>query len=82
MRQRLQQQEQQRLRVLRREKTAAWQSRLQAIAALMPEHAWLTQLEYRQNTLWLSGLTLNLKGLSALEKALGRLPGLRPPQGG
>ena len=82
MRQRLQQQEQRRLRALRREKTAAWQSRLQAIAALMPEHAWLTQLEYRQNTLWLSGLTLNLKGLSALEKALGRLPGLRPPRAG
>lgn len=51
MRQRLQQQEQRRLRALRREKTAAWQSRLQAIAALMPEHAPLTQLEYRQNTL-------------------------------
>ena len=82
MRQRLQQQEQRRLRALRREKTAAWQSRLQAIAALMPEHAWLTQLEYRQNTLVLSGLTLHLKGLAELEKALGSVAGLRPPKAG
>ena len=66
----------------RREKTAAWQSRLQAIAALMPEHAWLTQLEYRQNTLVLSGLTLHLKGLAELEKALGSVAGLRPPKAG
>ena len=82
MRQRLQQQEQRRLRALRREKTAAWQSRLQAIAALMPEHAWLTQLEYRQNTLVLSGLTLHLKGLAELEKALGSVADLRPPKAG
>lgn len=82
MRQRLQQQEQRRLRALRREKTAAWQPRLQTIAALMPDHAWLTQLEYRQNTLWLSGLTLHLKGLAELEKALGSVDGLRPPKAG
>ncbi len=82
MRQRLQQQEQRRLRALRREKTAAWQSRLQAIAALMPEHAWLTQLEYRQNTLVLSGLTLHLNGLAELEKAPGSVAGLRPPKAG
>lgn len=82
MRARLQQQEQRRLRALRREKTAAWQPKLQAIASRMPEHAWLTLLEYRQNTLLLSGLTLHLKGLAELEKALGSVAGLRPPKAG
>jgi pilus assembly protein HofN len=82
MRQRLQQQEQRRLRQLRREKTAAWQPRLQALAARLPEQVWLTQLEYRQNTLMLSGLTLNLKGIAALEKMLGNITGFRPPKAG
>jgi len=82
MRARLQQQEQRRLRALRREKTAAWQPTLQAIASRMPEHAWLTLLEYRQNTLLLSGLTLHLKGLAEIEKALGSVAGLRPPRAG
>lgn len=82
MRQRLQQQEQRRLRYLRRERTAARQPTLQAIASRMPEHARLTLLEYRQNTLVLSGLTLHLKGLAELEKALGSVAGLRPPKAG
>ncbi len=82
MRARLQQQEQRRLRALRREKTAAWQPTLQAIASRMPEHAWLTLLEYRQNTLLLSGLTLHLKGLAEIEKALGSVAGFRPPMAG
>lgn len=82
MRQRLQQQEQQRLRYLRLQNTAAWQSRLQAIASSLPEQAWLTHLQYRQNTLMLRGLTLNLKGLAELEKALGNIAGLRPPKAG
>lgn len=82
IRQLLQQQEQQRLRYRRLQKSAAWQSRLQAIASRMPEQAWLTHLHYRQNTLMLRGLTLNLKGLAELEKALGNIAGLRPPRAG
>lgn len=82
MRQQLQHREQQRLRRLRREKTAAWQPRLQEIAARMPEDAWLTHLEYRQNALSLSGLTLNLKGLAALEKALANISGFLPAKAG
>jgi pilus assembly protein HofN len=72
MRQR-QQQEQRRACALRA--TAAWQPTLQAIASRMPEQAWLTRLEYRQNTLILSGLALHLKGLAELEKALGSVAG-------
>ena len=82
MRQQLQHREQQRLRRLRREKTAAWQPRLQEIAARMPEDAWLPHLEYRQNALSLSGLTLNLKGLAALEKALANISGFLPAKAG
>lgn len=82
MRQSLQQQEQRRLRLQRRDKTAAWQTRLQGIAALIPAQAWLTHLEYRQDTLLLSGLTLNLKEVAALEKALRKISGFRPPRTG
>lgn len=82
MRQQLEQQEHRRLRQLRRERTAAWQPGLREIAARMPEQAWLTHLEYRQNTLLMSGLTLNLKGLAALEKELGKLSGFRPAKAG
>ncbi|VUS95609.1 PilN domain-containing protein [Klebsiella spallanzanii] len=82
MRQQLQQQEQRRQRQLRREKTAAWQPRLQEIAARLPEQAWLTHLEYRQNALLLSGLTFNLKGLVVLEKALESIHGFHPAKAG
>ena len=70
MRQRLQQQEQRRLRYLRRERTAAWQPTLQAIASRMPEHAWLTLLEYRQNTLVLPQVQAQWRKLLPLRSAL------------
>lgn len=78
----LQQHEKQRLRHQQRELTRAWQPRLRRIASLMPEQAWLTRLEYQQNTLTLSGLTLRLNALSALEAALTTVDGFRPAKTG
>lgn len=82
MRQQLQQYERRRQSRRQREKTAAWQPGLRMIAARLPAQAWLTHLEYRQNTLSLRGLTLNLKGVAALEKALENITGFRPAQAG
>jgi pilus assembly protein HofN len=58
--------------------TEAWQSRLWAIAAQLPEQAWLTRLEYQRDTLMLSGLALNLKAVAGLEKALSAVAGFKP----
>ena len=82
MRQRLQQHERLRQRQQRREITAAWQPRLLEVAARLPEQAWLTSLEYRQNALTLGGLTLNLKALTTLEKALEGISGFHPAKAG
>ncbi|HCR58057.1 MAG TPA: pilus assembly protein PilN [Raoultella sp.] len=82
MQEQLQQHEKQRLRHQQRELTRAWQPRLRRIASLMPEQAWLTRLEYQQNTLTLSGLTLRLNALSALETALKTVDGFRPAKTG
>lgn len=82
MQQQLQQYERLRQSRRRREKTAAWQPGLRMIAARLPAQAWLTHLEYRQNALLLRGLTLNIKGLAALDKALENITGFRPAQAG
>ncbi|TCQ73482.1 fimbrial assembly protein PilN [Raoultella ornithinolytica] len=82
MQEQLQQHEKQRLRRQQRELTRAWQPRLGRIASLMPEQAWLTRLEYQQNTLTLSGLTLRLNALSALETALTTVDAFRPAKTG
>ena len=57
-----------RLRQQKRALTEAWQSRLWAIAAQLPEQAWLTRLEYQ----------LNLKAVAGLEKALRAVAGFKP----
>jgi pilus assembly protein HofN len=71
-----------RLRQQRRALTEAWQSRLWAIAAQLPEQAWLTRLEYQRDTLMLSGLALNLKAVAGLEKALSAVAGFKPARAG
>jgi pilus assembly protein HofN len=82
MREQLRQHEKQHLRQRQRELTRSWQPRLRKIASLVPEPAWLTRLEYQQNTLTLSGLTLHLNALSALETALTKIDGFRPAKTG
>lgn len=82
MLERQQQVQRQRLRQQRRALTEAWQPRLRAIAAQLPEQAWLTRLEYQRDTLMLSGLALNLNAVAGLEKALNAVAGFKPARAG
>lgn len=53
-----------------RQFTRDWQSALEALAALLPEHAWLTTISWRQGTLEIKGLTTSITALNALETSL------------
>lgn len=82
MREQQQQLEQRRLRQQKRALTAAWQPRLRIIATRLPDHAWLTRLEYQHNALTLQGLALNLQALASLERGLSQVMGFRPATAG
>ncbi|HBB2470656.1 TPA: DNA utilization protein HofN [Escherichia coli] len=43
---------------------------LEALAALLPEHAWLTTISWQQGTLEIKGLTTSITALNALETSL------------
>nr|WP_259610397.1 DNA uptake porin HofQ [Klebsiella pneumoniae] len=64
MREAWQQHQRQRQQYQRRSAIAAWQPRLQALAADLPAQAWLTRLEYQGVLLTLDGLALNLQAES------------------
>ncbi|HCD6891413.1 TPA: pilus assembly protein PilN, partial [Klebsiella pneumoniae] len=64
------QHQRQRQQYQRRSAIAAWQPRLQALAADLPAQAWLTRLEYQGVLLTLDGLALNLQALTSVEAAL------------
>ena len=49
--------EQRSQRQRQRQFTRDWQSALEALAALLPEHAWLTTISWQQGTLEIKGLT-------------------------
>lgn len=66
-RQQLREQRLQRQR--QRQFTRDWQSALEALAALLPEHSWLTTISWRQRR-WRSGLTASIAALNALETSL------------
>ena len=53
-----------------RQFTRDWQSALEALAALLPEHAWLTTISWQQGTLEIKGLTTSIIALNALETSL------------
>ena len=57
-----------------REQTQSWQRALQGLAELLPEQAWLTKITWQQDTLELTGNTLNFAALKALEAQLRQLP--------
>ncbi|MBJ9239527.1 fimbrial protein HofN [Citrobacter freundii] len=57
-----------------REQTRSWQRVLQGLAELLPEQAWLTKITWQQETLELTGNTLNFAALKALEAQLRQLP--------
>lgn len=60
---------------VQRAKTQAWQSSLISLASAMPEQAWLTQLQYQQPRLMLTGFAATPVALSALAASLRQLPG-------
>lgn len=53
-----------------REQTRRWQPALESLVESLPAQAWLTSMDYQQNTLGLSGKTLTFSALRALESAL------------
>lgn len=57
-----------------REQTRSWQRVLQGLTELLPEQAWLTKITWQQETLELTGNTLNFAALKALEAQLRQLP--------
>lgn len=63
-------------------KTQAWQPALMALASVMPEKAWLTQLRYQQSSLSLTGYTATLSALTKLAESLKHLPGFTPGKAG
>lgn len=70
-RQQLREQRLQRQR--QRQFTRDWQSALEALAALLPEHAWLTTISWQQGTLEIKGLTTSITALNALETSPARM---------
>lgn len=77
LQQRQQQWQQAQQREKRREQMRSWQSVLQGMAALLPEQAWLTGMTWQQDTLELTGLTLNVAALHRLETQLRKHPGFQ-----
>ncbi|HCT5958348.1 TPA: PilN domain-containing protein [Klebsiella pneumoniae] len=78
MREAWQQHQRQRQQYQRRSAIAAWQPRLQALAADLR----LTRLEYQGVLLTLDGLALNLQALTSVEAALTRVAGFAPAKAG
>ena len=67
-RQQLREQHLQRQR--QRQVTRDWQPALEALATFLPEQAWLTTMNWQQETLQVKGLTTSISALNALETAL------------
>ncbi|QNQ22203.1 fimbrial assembly protein [Kosakonia sp. SMBL-WEM22] len=59
----------------RRQVTTAWRQTLLTLAAALPENAWLTQLQWRQNQLEINGLARAVSALKELEARLQKLAG-------
>ena len=74
MQQRQQRWQQVQARNKQREQTRSWQSVLQELAELLPEQAWLTKMTWQQDTLELTGNTLNFAALKTLETQLRQRP--------
>lgn len=53
-----------------REQTRRWQPAMESLSLSLPAQAWLTSMDYQQNTLELSGKALTFSALSALDAAL------------
>lgn len=60
-------------RQLQRQFTRDWQSALEALAALLPEHAWLTTISWQQGTLEIKGLTTSITALTRWKRHSARM---------
>lgn len=58
--------------------TRQWQRTLTQLAELVPDNAWLTQLDYQQGKLTLAGIATSLAAFSRLDGALRQIPGFHP----
>ncbi|MEO3991636.1 PilN domain-containing protein [Pseudocitrobacter cyperus] len=63
-------------------KTLAWQARLQALAAQLPEQAWLTGLGYQNDVLTLSGVLNRFSALHALDETMQHIAEFHPAVAG
>lgn len=72
----------QQARAQRQQNTRDWQQRLVELAQKMPESAWLTQMQFQQGLLSVSGLARTFQSLSTLEQALETMDGFRLHQTG
>lgn len=72
----------QQARVQRQQNTRDWQQRLVELAQKMPESAWLTQMQFQQGQLSVSGLAMTFQSLSKLEQVLEATDGFRLSQTG
>lgn len=70
------------VRLQQQAQTGGWQQILVEIAARLPAKIWLTQLEYRQSILLLTGYSLTLSDLRRLDAALAAIPGLQDGRAG
>lgn len=57
-----------------RQQTHRWQSALENLASGLPEQVWLTQMDYQQSALELTGKALSLTALTTLETTLRNSP--------
>lgn len=67
---------------LRREQTRQWQTTLQTLAEQMPGASWLTAMQWQDDMLGLSGLSISFPALAAMEQTLKRLPGVNAARAG
>lgn len=66
----------------RLQNTREWQQRLRELAQKIPESAWLTEMQFQQGQLSISGLTSTFQSLSELERVLETTDGFRLSQTG
>jgi len=70
------------IRRQQRAQTGHWQHILTEVAGRLPERIWLTQLDFHQDILRLTGYSLDVSDLRQLDAALREIPGLRHGKAG
>lgn len=65
-----------------RASTQQWQGHLQALAEQLPEQAWLTTLQWQNETLHFTGVASQFSALARLAQVVKQLPGFQPGTAG